>query len=157
MKKKFESTEKWLYLEGDSCDPTFARIGITVGNLGSRSYRLTRPTSYLFCAFKFKHDISELEAECVKEEVLYRMDAMYIDRFNTTRLDHYESGRITESFQPVDFIQFYKDVHFDLYINHRESFVIADYKGYGEFVDCIFNPEIDNSDFKYTEMIVQFV
>ncbi len=159
--RNYKSTKKWLYLGADCCNKNFAKIGITEGDLSSRSYSSARPSYYLFCAFKFCHNISEPEMKSVENDILLRIDALHRDRFNNSkRLFHYESGRLSECFEPVDFFQFYKDLHSEIINHHRNSFVIVGYEDESggceaEFVDCIFNPRVDNSDNKYIKMILQ--
>jgi hypothetical protein len=59
--KSFESAERWLYLGADATNASFARIGITMGDLRSRSYSSANPNYYLFCAFKCRPDLSMVE------------------------------------------------------------------------------------------------
>lgn len=156
IRQNFESTTNWLYLGTDFQDPGFVKIGITTNDLSSRSSSSARPSYYLFCAFKFQYNISKQEMERIEEDVLSRMEGIYCTwPHYAKRLNHYESGRISECFQHVDFLRFFKDFHFEIYENHRNSFVICGYEDYGEFVDCIFNDRNDVSDQEYIEMIVQ--
>ncbi|MGQ0770374.1 hypothetical protein ACT43C_14690 [Acinetobacter baumannii] len=155
IRRNFESSNIWLYLGGDSIDKSFAKIGITMGDLTSRSYSSARPTFYLFCAFKFKYNLTKNEVKEIEQDILSRIDRLYFDENGSKRLFHYESGEISECFQNIDFIQFYKDLHFEIINHHRNSFVICDYAHQAEYVYCIFNKHLDNSDNRYYEMILQ--
>lgn len=161
IRQNFESTTKWLYLGADIKDLNFAKIGITEGDLASRSYSSARPTYYLFCAFKFDYRASREEIKRVENDLLSRIDRLHRDkRGNSKRLIHFESGQLSECFHPVDFLEFYKDVHSIIYTHHHNNFVISGlYSEFdvcdGEFVDCILNPRLDNRDNKYLNMILQ--
>lgn len=160
-RQNFESTTKWLYLGADIIDPYFAKIGITTGDLASRSYSSARPTFYLFCAFKFDYRVSVEEIKRVENDLLHRLDEYYCDEYGRSkRLTHYESGKLSECYYPVDFFKFYQDVHHVIYTHHSNSFVIAGlYNDFdvceGEFVECIFNPRVDNINNKYVNMILE--
>ncbi|MFC4346130.1 hypothetical protein [Cupriavidus numazuensis] len=160
--RNFESLDKWLYLGADILDKNFAKIGMTMGDLASRSYSSTRPSYYLFCAFKFKHNISMQDVKRVENDVLLRIDCLHrnVDA-SSKRMIHYESGQLSECFYPVDFFDFYKDVHFEIYDRHRDSFVICGYENEfgmddGEFVDCIFNSHQKNLHNEYIKIILQY-
>lgn len=161
-KRNFESTEKWLYLGADILDTNFAKIGMTMGDLASRSYASARPGYYLFCAFKFKHNISAQDVKRVENDVLRKIDCLHRNVDNSSkRVVHYESGQLSECFYPVNFFDFYKDVHFEIYNHHRDSFVICGYEdefgmGVGEFVDCIFNARQNERHDEYRKMILQY-
>ncbi|KQW88165.1 hypothetical protein ASC84_12360 [Acinetobacter sp. Root1280] len=119
IRNNFESISNWLYLGADANDQSFVKIGITTGDLRSRSYSSARPTYYLFCAFKFKYNLSRLEMESVEGDILTRMENIYCNRPNhANRLNHFESGRVSECFQPVDFYNFYKDLHMEILEYH---------------------------------------
>ncbi|WEI20115.1 hypothetical protein PY247_10565 [Acinetobacter proteolyticus] len=159
--QNFESVDKWLYLGADIGNPLFAKIGITKGDLSSRSYSSANPNYHIFCAFKFIHNISKEEIEAVESHVLSRMDSLFIKPNGTsTRMYHYESQAKSECYFPVDFFQFYKLLHYEILTNHRNFFVICDYEMeyagvVGEFVSCIFNPRrVINPD-DYIQMIIQ--
>jgi hypothetical protein len=157
----FESTEKWLYLGADALDGCFAKIGLTMGDLSSRSYGSVRPTYYLFCAFKCRHDLSRIELVEIEEKILVRFESLYSNADGSSkRLRHYESGRLSECFYPVDFLDFFINLHSEIYENYRDSFVICgmdDGGGgvCGEFVDCIFNSKVTDM-MRYINMIVQY-
>lgn len=157
----FESLDRWLYLGADALDNSFAKIGMTMGDLASRSYSSTRPGYFLFCAFKFTHNISMQEVKCIEGDVLSRIDGLHrnVDG-STKRMTHYESGLPSECFFPVDFFTFYKDLHDEIYDHHRSSFVISGYENEygiddGEFVDCIFNLRHKKHHDEYIKMILR--
>lgn len=161
-RRNFESTDKWLYLGADILDANFAKIGMTWGDLTSRSYSSSRPSYYLFCAFKFKYNISIDEVKRVENAVLSRIDEWHRNQDGSSkRMVHYESGRPSECFYPVDFFNFYKDVHLEIYDHHRDSFVICgNENGFGidegEFVYCIFNSRQNERHNEYIQMILQY-
>ncbi|MFZ6781250.1 hypothetical protein ACO0LD_30815 [Undibacterium sp. Ji83W] len=162
-KNNFESTNSWLYLGRDADDPNFVKIGLTMGDLQSRSYSSANPDYYLFCAFKCKYNISEVELKNIEEEILVRLESFYRnDDGSTKRLKHHESGRPSECFRPVNFSEFFMDLHCEIYENHRNSFVICAWENEigqidGQFVDCIFNKVIKLEDRnKFIKMILQY-
>lgn len=160
-KLNFESTEKWLYLGADIAKPDFAKIGLTMGDLSSRSYSSGSPGYHLFCAFKCVHDITREKLKSIEANILKKFERKYIyEDGSTKRLNHYESGKPSECFQPVDFLGFFADLHSEIIDNHRDSFVICakdDGAGgyYGEFVATKFNPRYLDHD-KFIDMIFKF-
>lgn len=160
--RDLESLDKWLYLGADSMDRSFAKIGMTMGNLRSRSYSSSRPGYYLFCAFKFKHSMSIEKIRRVEEDVLLRMDTFHRNSDGSSkRMIHYESRRLSECFHPVVFLDFYRDMHLEIYEHHRDAFVICGYENEygvseGEFVDCIFNHRQLKRHDEYRRLIIQY-
>lgn len=161
-KKNFESLDKWLYLGADELDANFAKIGITMGNLTSRSYCSSRPSYYLFCAFKFIYNISKQDVKRIEDDVLSKIDILYRNPDDSSkRMIHYESRKVSECFYPVNFFDFYKDVHLIIYNDHRNSFEICGYENEdgeddGEFVDCIYNSRQEKDHNKFRKMILQY-
>lgn len=162
MQRDFESVEKWLYLGADKLDPTFAKIGMTMGDLTSRSYSSSRPSYYLFCAFKCKDKTSITDIKRIENDILSRIDGLHRNPDgSSTRMNHFESGVLSECFWPVDFSDFYRDVHDTIYDHHRSHFVISGWvNNYGiddgEFVDCLFNKKVAADYKKYMKMIVRY-
>lgn len=162
MQRNFESVDKWLYLGADYLDPTFAKVGMTMGDLTSRSYSSSRPSYYLFCAFKCKDEISLVEVKQIENHVLSRIDGLHRNPDGSSkRMKHFDSGALSECFLPVDFSQFYKDVHDSIYENHRNNFVISGWiNNYGiddgEFVECIFNKKVGQNHQRYMNMILRY-
>lgn len=160
-RNNFLSTDKWLYLGADNLRKDFAKIGITMHDLKSRSYSSESPGFHLFCAFKFKYDVSTREAREIENSVLLTLDDLYRNADGSaTRLKHFESGRDSECFYPVDFLRFFVSLHDVIYTDHRNYFVISGYEneygGYeGEFVGCIFNTCYEKHRKKYIRMILQ--
>ena len=161
MIKNLESTTRWLYLGADATNPGFARIGMTMGDLRSRSYGSVNANYYLFCAFKCRHDLSELELKQIETAILDEFQNRYLnDDGSTKRLSFYESGYLSDCFSNVNFAEFFADLHYEIYENYRNSFVICgmdDGAGGvdGEFVDCIFNDKVRNKD-DYRRLIIQY-
>jgi hypothetical protein len=80
---------------------------------------------------------------------------------SSKRMIHYESGQLSECFYPVNFFDFYRDVHFEIYDRHRNDFVICGYENEfgvddGEFVDCIFNARQKERYNEYIKLILQY-
>lgn len=157
----FRSVEKWLYLGADAAKNSFAKIGMTMGDLSSRSYSSENPNYYLFCAFKCRHDLSRSELESIEKNVLLRMECLYRKADgSSTRLKHHDSKLLSECFDPVDFLAFFKSLHLEIYQSHRDNFVICGVDdGFGgcdgELVDCLFNPNINDRN-KFMRMIIQY-
>lgn len=161
MQRDFESVDKWLYLGADCLDHTFAKVGMTMGDLSSRSYSSSHPSYYLFCAFKCKDKISLVDIKRIENDVLSRIDSLHRNSNGSSkRMKHFESGALSECFSPVDFPQFYRDVHDAIYDHHRNDFVISGWVNNdgvddGEFVDCIFNKKIMRNYQQYMRMILR--
>ncbi|MDI1222985.1 hypothetical protein [Acinetobacter sp.] len=161
-RENYASVGNWLYLGADNRNPKFAKVGITGGDLSSRSYSSASPGYYLFCAFKFKYNIPKSVMESVEADVLNRLDEYWCNESNgAERLFHYESNVLSECFDGVDFLEFYKDLHYLIYTHHRDKFQISGYEenefdeGNLEFVVCIFNKRLPKKDREYIEMILQ--
>lgn len=59
----FESPNKWLYVGADCRNLNFAKIGITMNDLRSRSYSSANPNYYLFCAFQCQQSTTKEQLE----------------------------------------------------------------------------------------------
>lgn len=161
-RENYASVGNWLYLGADNRNPKFAKVGITEGDLSSRSYSSASPGYHLFCAFQFDYKTTKSEMKSIEDDVLCRLDEMWCDSDKRSkRLHHYESGVISECFDGVDFIEFYKDLHYLIYTHHRNEFKISGYQanefdeGDLEFVYCIFNKRLPKNQNEYIEMILQ--
>ncbi|MBP4004279.1 hypothetical protein [Escherichia coli] len=147
-KKNFESTEKWLYLGADDANKNYAKIGITMGDLQSRSYSSANPSYYIFCAFKCRYNITKEQLERIEGEVLKALDQRYTDDDGATkRMSHFESKRSSECYNDIDFMDFFINLHEELYNNHSNYFLITGLENeygddMGEFLDCEFNSRI---------------
>ncbi|RXE52109.1 MULTISPECIES: hypothetical protein [Pseudomonas fluorescens group] len=160
-KLDMESRDGWLYLGADASNPSFAKLGLTMGDLISRSYSSGNPNYYLFCAFKCRHDISLNELKIVENNILNRLEDLYrYSDGSTKRMRFYESRILSECFCDVNFIGFFQDLHYEIYENYRSYFVISGMDdGFGgtdgEFVDCLFSPTLSDPHF-YRKMIIQY-
>ncbi|NNH76517.1 hypothetical protein HLH17_02220 [Acinetobacter sp. ANC 5380] len=150
QKIQYESINNWLYIGADSLDPSFAKIGITSGDLKSRSYSSARPSYFIFCAFKFKVLVSLEQMKEVEKRVLRDLDEVFVG----DRLWHYESGKISECYMGINFKDLLCQVHFTLYDSFYDNFVAAGYEDYGIYLDCEFNSKVEDRK-KYIEMILQ--
>ncbi|NNH76518.1 hypothetical protein HLH17_02225 [Acinetobacter sp. ANC 5380] len=148
--------DNWLYLGADGRDPSFAKVGITEGDLSSRSYSSENPSYYLFCAFKFRRNITVEEIKRIEKEVTDWLDKVH----DIERMRHFESQRLSECYQGIDFIIFFRDLHYTLYTQHYDNFMTTQYVdqggGVGSIVDCVFNKHVMHNWREYTEMIVQY-
>lgn len=66
-KLNFESPNKWFYVGADSRDLGFAKVGITMGDLTSRSYGTNNPNFYLFCAFQCQQSTTEAQLKSIEK------------------------------------------------------------------------------------------
>lgn len=162
-RENFESTHKWLYLGANSRDIEFAKVGITLGDLTTRSSSSESPGYYLFCAFKCRSNISKSQLEEIEKSALSYLEGVftYLDG-STKRASHHDSGRISECFYDVDFLDFFGELHYYLYQNHCNYFMRVGFEneaGFdeGDFLDCEFNTHrmSRNEINKYIRMILQ--
>lgn len=161
-KKNFESVDKWLYVGADIKNEGFAKIGITTGNLQSRSYSSANPNYYIFCAFKCIHDISKKELKSIEEMVLSILDRKFTNEHGVTkRVRHFESNAMSECFYDIDFKDILYNVHLELYEKHRRYFSTSglfdnDENDLGDVLDCEFNRKISiKKAFEYRQFISQ--
>lgn len=144
-KENFESIEKWLYLGADIRDRGFAKVGLTMGDLTTRSSSSANPNYYLFCAFKCQSDISRAKLESIEKGALKYLDDIYTKHDGSSkRAVHAESGRLSECFYDIDFMTLFNDLHYYLYQNHCNDFILCGFEsnsGFceGEFLNCEFN------------------
>lgn len=162
-KENFESTEKWLYLGADLRNSKYAKVGLTMGDLTSRSYSSTNPYYYIFCAFKCRHDIAKSKLKSIEESALRYLDSVFINPDGSTkRVPHAESGRMSECFYNIDFVDFLVALHDYLYENYRDYFLPCGFENEagldeGEFLDCEFNKRISRNEInKYIRKTLQF-
>lgn len=154
--KEFESTDGWIYLGADSSNPGYARIGMTKGDLGSRSYSSANPNYYLFCAFKCKHDLHARQIKAIEDNILLELQHRYVYEDGTTkRTRFHESGQYSDVFHDVPFEEFFVDLHQLLYTSYRGSFntwIVEQYDSVT--LQYQFNPKVENQ-LKYVRMICQ--
>lgn len=160
-KANFESVEKWLYLGADAQDKGFAKVGITMGDLGSRSSSSENPRYHLFCAFKCVQSIEKSQLEAIEKGALSFLEKEFIHSDGLTkRASHHESEIISECFYEVDFLDFFVALHTYLYENYRDCFLISGFENEieiieGEFIDCEFNKRMSCHDKnEYIRMIL---
>ncbi|MFA4105751.1 hypothetical protein OQJ40_27095 [Serratia nevei] len=157
-KDNFESLEKWLYLGADSKNASYAKIGITMGNLASRSYSSCNPGYYLFCAFKCTARTTQAQLEDIERSVLDYLDGEFTREDGTTKREpHFESGRISECYYDIDFNELFWHLHHHLFKKHTNHFIIGCLDGYeGDFLDCKFSSSLSLEKQKsYIAMILQ--
>ena len=162
-KENFESTEKWLYLGANARDIEFAKVGITMGDLTTRSSSSESPSYYLFCAFKCRINITRPQLKAIEKSALSYLESVFTyPDGSTKRASHHESEHISECFFDVEFLRFFGALHYYLYENHCNYFMLSGFEneaGFdeGEFIDCEFNPRrmSRNEINKYIRMILQ--
>ena len=153
-KDNFESLEKWLYLGADSKNAAYAKIGITMGNLASRSYSSGNPGYYLFCAFKCAASTTKAQLEDIERSVLRYLDGEFTREDGTTKREpHFESRRLSECYYDIDFEELFQCLHEYLFKKHDRHFM----EGYvGDFLECEFSSSLSLAEQKsYKRMIMQ--
>ena len=149
--QNLQSVDKWLYLGADITNPHWAKLGITLGDLRSRSYSSANPNYYIFCAFKFNYNVTKEQVLFVEGQLLDKFDLIFKDVYGTPlRLRHYESGKLSECYWPINFSYFLDTLHSELFHNYSNYFVIQSYEneiGYedGATVECEFSPTLDQT------------
>lgn len=143
-KENFESLVKCLYLGADSKNAAFAKIGITMGNLASRSYSSSNPGYYLFCAFQCTANTTKAQLENVEKSVLSYLDKVFTREDGTTKREpHFESQRISECYYDIDFEELFKCLHDYLYDKHIHHFTTHGFRigdsEQGVHLSCHFN------------------
>ncbi|QIL84332.1 hypothetical protein G7047_30400 (plasmid) [Diaphorobacter sp. HDW4A] len=154
-KRNFESTENWIYLGADIRDIFYSKVGITTGNLQSRSYSSAMPNYYLFCAFKAEIPTSKARLELVENDILANLDNQFGQQF---RMCHAESGTLSECYYGVEFKYIFQAVHQIIYYRHPNAFTRIlcedDYgNAIGSRVRCEFN-EVVVKNKKYWESLI---
>jgi len=162
-KADFESTKKWLYLGGNARDSGFAKVGITKGDLTTRSSSSESPGYYLFCAFKCRNNIEISKLKAIETSALNHLEGVFVYRDGSTkRASHHESERISECFYDVDFLDFFIELHYFLYVNHSNYFLLSGFNNEsgiddGEFIDCEFHRRMTREEInKHIRMILQY-
>ncbi len=122
-KLNFESPDKWFYVGADSRDLGFAKVGITMGDLTSRSYGTNNPNFYLFCAFQCQQSTTEAQLKSIEKSAISYLDGVFCDENGQTkRVRHMESQRLSECYYDVNFEDFFVEVHDYLLDNHVSYF-----------------------------------
>jgi hypothetical protein len=162
-KADFESTEKWLYLGANARDSGFAKVGITKGNLTTRSSSSESPVYYLFCAFKCKSKIEISKLKAIETNALKHLEGVFVyEDGSTKRALHHESQELSECFYDIDFLDFFVELHDFLYKNYSNDFSLCAYENEagdidGEFIDCEFHSRMTRQEInKHIKMILQW-
>lgn len=127
-KANFESPNIWFYLGADAINPSFAKVGITMGDLRSRSYSSANPNYYLFCAFQCDQSTTQLQLKSIENSSLNYLDNVFCGDNNLTkRACHRESQRLSECYYNIDFQEFFVCLHDYLLDQHGRYFQTAAY------------------------------
>lgn len=162
-KQNCESTTNWLYLGADTAIPTYAKIGITKGDLSTRSSSTARPTYYIFCGFKCEANLSAQQLIEIETSALHYLDSHFTNHDgHTKRVAHAESGRLSECFYNVNFDLFFVTLHDYLYDRHRRDFHVTGFYNNsdvceGDFLLCEFNAKLVtlNEQNKYIRKVLR--
>lgn len=149
-KLNFESRSIWLYVGADYSNARYAKVGITMGDLASRSYSSANPRYFLFCAFQCYHNTTKEELERIEGDALAYLDDVFKeDNGQTKRARHFESQRLSECYYDINFEEFFACLHDYLWENHIRYFQTCDYVDegdtdcvYGGVLSWIFNPRV---------------
>ncbi|MGV0087535.1 hypothetical protein EEAAV_27265 (plasmid) [Rahnella aceris] len=161
-KANCESVVKWLYLGADVRNHAYAKVGMTMGDLTSRSYSSAKPGFYLFCAFQCEQSTTKSQLEEIESNALHFLDSVFTwDNGSTKRVCHFESGRISECYYDIDFIDFFQCLHNYLYDNYGRYFNLTGLESngdiVGDYLDCEFNRHLSWEDKKcYINMILRY-
>lgn len=132
----FESPNKWFYVGADSTDSCFAKVGITMGDLRSRSYSSSNPNYYLFCAFQCQQSTTEDQLKKIERNALSYLDKVFCDENGQTKRGrHMESQRLSECYYDVNFEDFFVLLHdylLDNYVSYFQTCVLKNEVGFDE-------------------------
>lgn len=135
-KVNFESPNIWFYIGADCINPGYTKVGITMGDLRSRSYSSANPNYYLFCAFQCNQSTTKLQLETIEHSALNYLDDVFRwDNGLTKRVRHMESQRLSECYYHIDFEDFFLCLHDYLLDNHDRYFQTATYMNDAGFED----------------------
>ena len=146
--QNLQNVRKWLYLGADISNREWVKIGITTGDLRSRSYSSANPNYYIFCAFQFNYNVTMKEMRRVELDMHNKFDRYFISQYGSSRrLNHFESGRPSECYCPVDFLFVLEDLHYELFHNYSLYFSKIGYENEiddidGATVRCEFSPTL---------------
>lgn len=159
-KLNFESTNIWVYLGADLNNPTFAKVGITMNDLRSRSSSTAHPSYYLFCAFQCDYDTTPEQLRQIERGALEYLDGVFGP---VKRVVHTESQRLSECYDGIHFEDFFFHLHDYLWEHHIRYFQTSSYVSdenpnwvYGSTLSSHFN-DIVPSDVKehYRNLILK--
>ena len=159
-KANFESPNIWLYVGADLNNPNFVKVGITMGDLSTRSSSTTHPGYYLFCAFQCYHNTTVEELKQIEQGALNYLDSVF---GQDKRARHTESQRLSECYLGINFEIFFAHLHAYLWDHHIRHFQTAEYVHdtnpdwvYGSALSWEFNPRVSYEDRKrYLALIIQ--
>ncbi len=163
-KVNFESDRIWLYVGADYRNATYAKVGITMGDLRSRSYSSANPNYFLFCAFQCYPTTTKAELEGIETRVLACLDDVFTyDNGQTKRARHFESQRLSECYYDIHFEDFFACLHDYLWDRESRHFMTDEYVDsndisvvYGGVISFLFNDRIpDNVRRRFLRMIVR--
>jgi len=147
-KANFESADIWIYLGADCRNSRYAKVGMTMGDLRSRSYSSANPNYFLFCAFQCYHNTTKEELELIESGALNYLDSVFIQENGLTkRACHFESQRLSECYYDINFDDFFVLLHDYLWEHQCRYFQTAEYaydttRVYGDALSCEFNPRL---------------
>lgn len=144
----FESQNNWFYVGADERDSSFAKVGITTGDMSSRSSYSGNPNFYLFCGFQCQHNIEKSRLRRIEQNVLSHLDEVYPGK----RARHVDSQRLSECYYDINFLDFFICVHEYLLEHHEGDFqtsYFGDNEGYA--LSWQFNPRLKR------EVIMRFL
>jgi hypothetical protein len=142
-KANFESPNIWIYLGADIRDPSYAKVGLTMGDLRSRSYSSANPNYHIFCAFQCFVGTTGEQLKRIEEGALAYLDNMFPNR----RAYHYESQVMSECYYDINFNDFFISLHNYLHDYHQNNFMTGQHlnefeKDDGYTLAMEFNPRI---------------
>lgn len=156
-KANFESQKIWLYVGADNSNPGFAKIGMTMGDLRSRSYSSANPNYYLFCAFQCDQSTTKEQLVSIEQSALVYLDSIFKwESGLTKRRPHTQSQILSECYYNINFEEFFVTLHDYLIENHVRYFQTSEYENEAGHDDgyalwCFFNPHLAPNVIKYFE------
>lgn len=82
-KENFESSNIWFYVGADCRNPSFAKVGITQGDLRSRSYSSANPNYHIFCAFQCTQDTTNAQLKSIERNALGKVLTSHLAQKHT--------------------------------------------------------------------------
>ncbi|OAD97861.1 hypothetical protein [Pantoea sp. OXWO6B1] len=142
-KANFESSNIWIYLGADKRDTCYAKVGLTLGDLRSRSYSSANPHYHIFCAFQCVVGTTGEQLRKIEKGALAFLDSMFPKR----RAYHYESQILSECYYDINFSDFFVLLHDYLRDNHPNNFMEVEHlneinEDDGSTLAMEFNPQI---------------
>lgn len=142
-KLNFESRDLWVYLGADLANPTFAKVGITTGDLRSRSSSTSNPNYYLFCAFQCYYGTTPEQLRHIERGALDYLDGVFGPE---KRGVHTESQCKSECYYGINFEDFFIHLYEYLWEHHIRHFPTGTYVSeenphweYGSVLSYLFN------------------